>query len=153
MKQLGRGGFTLVELLASSLITATVAGGTLMAFVTAARMQLGQENPASAMESSDLSQEVLDGLRNRVAADDTFFQTAAGTGWINAATSPAPSQFPNPPPASAGTNSIVNVAPGPLKRCYRVTAEDCDGDGTAGDCYAVNTQVCWGTLGPTCQCP
>lgn len=153
MKRLGRGGFTLVEILTSSLITATVAGGTLMAFVAAERMQMGEENPATAMESSGLAREVLEGLRNRVAADDGFFQAAAATGWTDAAASPAPSQFPNPVAATAGINSIVNMPPGPFKRCYKVTSEDCDGNGTAGDCYAVNAQVCWKTIGPTCNCP
>ena len=125
----GQRGVTLTEVLVASAITSMVAGGTLTAFVTAARIQQATNGPRT-VEASGYAQQWLEALRNRVAADDAFFSSKAGLGW----------QDDDP-------------ATGIVKRLYRVEAKDCDGDGiVAGageaDCYAVTVKVCWNQ--PTC---
>ena len=129
----GWGGFTLIEVMVASAISAVVAGGTMMAFVTAARMVRAQNSPGMA-EASGFAQQTLERLRNRVAADDTFFTAQAGPTWWD---------DPLPVPG-AGTNSESILWEVPTSRKYRVTAEDCDGV-VAGppDCYAVAVKVCW----------
>lgn len=145
-------GFTLVEVLVSSVIASVIAGGTLMAFVTAMRINHAHSNPAMA-EASGFAQQTLESLRNNVAADSAWFSTTAGTGWNTDAL-----------PGGGGSESIQSKGAG-AKRCYRVTKEDCDGDTlvdgdpdpgppptTERDCYAVSAHVCWDNLAG-CQCP
>ena len=128
-----RDGFTLIEIMAASAVAAVVASGTMMAFVAAARMSRASNSPMFA-EASDFTRQTLERFRNRVATDDTIvFPDLAGAGWQN---------DPLPVPAP-GTNSESLLWKTPTSRRYRVTAEDCDGDGTAGDCYAMTVRVCW----------
>lgn len=144
-----KNGFTFIELLASSVIVAVTAGGTLMAFVAAARMMTGRENP-TLLEAAGYAQQMVEGMRNRVATDDLFLTTAPPI-WINAALAPPPSNFPDPP--SPGTNSIYTTSP-LVKRCYRITQVDCDGlSGTPEACPEVQSQVCWGDDLTGCSCP
>ena len=131
-------GYTLIEVLVASLIASFVAGGTMMAFTTAARINRQQGSPVVA-EATQLAQQTLEKFRNQVAADSTFLQTADVGGWIT-----------DDPQANPSTESIVN-APNNTKRCYKVTAEDCDGDGATGDCYAMQAKVCWNFT--ICDCP
>ncbi len=143
-------GFTFIELLASSVIVAVTAGGTLMAFVAAARMMSGQENPA-VLEAAGYAQQMVEGMRNRVAQDDPFLKIAPAI-WVDANAPPPPfPAFPNPP--APGTKSIYTTSPLPVKRCYRITQQDCDGVAGPGDCQEVEAQVCWGTDLATCLCP
>lgn len=137
------GGFTLGEVVVSTLITSFVLGGTMTAFLTAARID-SATGSAKVAEAAGYAEDWLEALRNRVAADDPFFLPQAlggqaGRGWID------DEPRTNPPPPAT---EIV-------RRVYRVDARDCDGDGVlAGvvpapgapreaDCYAVTVRVCW----------
>lgn len=133
-------GFTLIEVMAASAIAAVVASGTMMAFVAAARMSRAPYTYASA-EASGYAQQTLEQFRNEVATDSTFLSSKAGATWWTHALPPAGS-----------TESILNMGGVPARRCYRVTAEDCDGVGGAGDCYAMQAKVCWRSLAG-CPCP
>ena len=132
----GQRGVTLTEVLVASAITSMVAGGTLTAFVTAARIQQATNGPRT-VEASGYAQQWLEALRNRVADDDTFFSSKAPGG------------------VSLGWQDD-DPATGVVRRVYRVDAKDCDGDGiVAGagtppeaDCYAVTVKMCWNQ--PTC---
>ncbi|GEM_PF-863947 len=137
-------GFTLIEVVVAALIASIVAAGTLMAFITAARMSARQGSPAYA-EASGYAQQTLERIRNAVAADDAWFQTQAAVGtWIADAL-----------PGGGGSESIQAL---PAKRCYLVTPQDCDNDGAVAsppaeqDCYSVSVQVCWRDLAG-CLCP
>jgi len=142
------GGFTMVEVLVASVLASVVAGGTMMAFITAARISHEQSSPSIA-EAGGYAQETVERFRNRVAASqaqdpafgDNWLTTTAGAGWTN---------DPLPPPASGGTESILGMGTG-AKRCYRLTAADCDGV-PGNDCYALEVKVCWKDL-TGCPCP
>ena len=136
-------GLTLVEVVIASLVASIVAGGTLMAFVASTRMTTSQDLMANA-EASALAQETVEQFRNRVTAnpaDVMWWQTqaalTANDGWVA-----------EPLPATGGTASKLNAG---AKRCYRVRAADCDGVGGAGDCYAVQSRVCWNDVS-NCPC-
>lgn len=135
-----RQGLTLVEVVIASLVASIVAGGTMMAFVASTRMTTSQDLMTNA-EASALAQEAVEQFRNRVAADDTWLADQAAlttnNGWVA-----------EPLPATGGTESKLNVG---AKRCYRVRAADCDGVGGAGDCYAVQSRVCWNNVS-NCPC-
>jgi len=141
-------GFTLLEVLVASVIAAVIAGGTMMAFVTAARIGSQQSNPMMA-EASGYAQQTLERFRNRVAANSPWPASEADGVWRTDAL-----------PAAGGTESMLNIGGVVARRCYRVTPEDCDGDGlradpvTPGeqDCYAVDAKVCWRDLAG-CPCP
>ncbi len=160
----GRGGFTLVEVLAASAIGAVVTGGTLMAFVTAARLTAERDDP-SIVEASGFAQQTIERFRNRIACDDVV--------WFDASCQPldipgriqsAPGAWtPDPFVNSGGGNyplgslSILDVDgdgayDAAARRCYRAWQVDCDGDGTDGDCYAFEAQVCWRDA-TGCTCP
>jgi len=135
-----RRGLTLVEVVIASLVASIVAGGRLMAFVASTRMTTSQDLMTNA-EASALAQEAVEQFRNRVAADDTWLSIqaalTANDGWVA-----------EPLPATGGTESKLNAS---AKRCYRVRAADCDGVGGAGDCYAVQSRVCWNNVS-NCPC-
>lgn len=146
-----QGGFTLAELLMASAIASVIAAGTMSAFVAAARMQRGAAGPRDA-EAAFLAQQFLDALRNRVAADSTWFASAAAassSGWISddALIEDAPGMDP-----IAAAASLLNTGAG-ARRCYQVIPADCDGDGSAvDDCHQVQVTVCWNDL-TSCPCP
>ena len=123
-------GMTFVELLMASLISAAVGGGTLMAFVTAARISSAQMSPAVA-EANGLAAQTIERFRNRVAADDATLGGLVGAGWQA-----------DPLPGGAGSESIQAGA----RRCYQVAAA------CGGGCYQFDAKVCWGDL-TGCPCP
>ncbi|MBI4004127.1 MAG: hypothetical protein HY353_03815 [Candidatus Omnitrophica bacterium] len=132
-----------MEVVIASLVASIVAGGTLMAFVASARMTTSQDLMTNA-EASALAQEAVEQFRNRVTADPgdvMWWQTqaalTANDGWVA-----------EPLPATGGSESKLNAG---AKRCYRVRAADCDGVGGAGDCYAVQSRVCWNDVS-NCPC-
>lgn len=135
-------GFTLVEVLVASVIASVIAGGTMMAFVTAARINRTQSNPDMA-EASGYAQQTVERFRNLVAND------AIWAGWI--ALNADGAWHDDTLPGGGGTESIQQPAGTGAKRCYRVTPEDADGDGTT-DSYAVSAKVCWKDL-TGCPCP
>lgn len=128
-KSAATAGLTLLEVVIASLVASIVAGGTLMAFVASARMTTSQDVMTNA-EASALAQQTIERFRNRVDAYDTWLADQTGLGWVA-----------DPLPCTSGTASNLNAT---SRRCYRVTAADCDGDGSAvNDCFAVETRVCW----------
>lgn len=129
---MGRAGFTFVELLMASLISAVVGGGTLMAFVSAARIAGAQATPAVA-EANALAVQTLEQFRNRVAADDAWLSSQLPLGWVS-------EPLPGP------TTSETIVVPATARRCYRVSLA------CGGSCYQLETQVCWDDLAG-CSCP
>ena len=152
-------GFTLMEVVASSLVVSVVAVGTMMAFVTASRLSHRQNTP-DVIEAEGHAQELMETFRNHVATDDLTLMNdataseaaqAASHGWV---TDPA---------FVAGDESVSGLKS--AKRCYRVTPGDCDGDGVKtgalvngiaeADCYVVQVQVCWNDVTPAggCECP
>lgn len=132
------GGFTLIEVMMAGVISALVAGGTMAAFVTAARITRVQNNP-STTEAVGYARDTVDHLRNMVACDPGQWYAGAGctpalpAGWVA-----EPIGF-----GAGGSESILN---GPTRRCYRAQPADCDGVGGAGDCVAVEVRVCWNDL-------
>ena len=136
-------GFTLAEVLVGSLIASIVAGGTMMALVTAARIANQSSSPEGA-EANAYARETLEKFRNMIACDSPWFDPTTC-----AATAAMPTTWqedPLPPAGSGGTLSILG--PG-AKRCYQVKSENCAG--APGDCYVIQVQVCWrGTS--ACQC-
>jgi len=133
------GGYTLVEVVVASFLASVVAGGTMMAFVTAARMTQRQGDVRFA-EASGLAQQTVEKFRNYVEAGQPWLTSKAPLGWCL-------DQLPSS--VVAGTESILKMS---ARRCYRVTPEDCDGVGGPGDCYALQVAVCWKDLS-TCPAP
>ncbi len=133
-----RRGFTLIEVLCASLIASIVAGGTMMAFVTAARIK-GRQSSTTSVEATQFAQETLEKYRNYVAVDSTFLSDKADTNtWY-------PDLLP-----SSGSDSESILKTG-AKRCFRVDRKDCNADGTVDpDCYQIQVKVCWN--GGNCPC-
>ena len=135
-------GLTLVEVVIASLIASIVTGGTMMALVASTRMTASQDLGTYA-EASALAQETIEEYRNEVATTSTWLQVqaaiTANDGWVAKLL----------PPSVGGTESKLNAATS--KRCYRVRAADCDGVGGVGDCYAVQSRVCWNNVS-NCPC-
>ena len=136
-----RHGFTFVEVLFASLIGSVVAGGTFMAFVTAARI-VRQQGSGSFVEATSLAQETIEGFRNQIGAQ----ANPADLPWPGA--NVGTWQQGAPVPVSSGLSGATRV--------YCVFQADCNGDGDTddvplgGDCYAVHVKVCWdGTVCPT----
>lgn len=141
-------GFTLTEVLVASAIGAVVAGGSMIAYVAAARMMRAPGVP-SADEAVVYARETLETYRNMIACDSPWFVAATCAPVLG------PPMDGNwiadpwlPPPPRPGVESILNTST--PKRCYRVIKRDCDGDGTDGDCFNVDAQVCWN--GTACPC-
>ena len=133
--------FTLLEVLAASVISSFVAGGTMLAFVTAARITMTQDH-AVISEANSFAAQSLEKWRNRVAADDNSLPNEAATmpdanAWVF-------DGFDASPPG--GTESIRNLGAGAV-RCTRVR------NACGGNCYQVEAQVCWNTIDPlVCNC-
>ena len=139
-------GLTLVEVMIASLITSVVAAGTFMAFVTAARMGQVQNDPQSA-EAAGFAQQTIERFRSFIACSPAGVPASPWFDASCAATLPAGWQNdPLPAAAGAGSKSILNTV---TARRYCVKAVDCDGNGTAGDCFSMKADVCWnGTACP-----
>lgn len=118
-------GFTLLEVLAASVLASVVAGGMMMAYIAAARMP-PPRGIDPMLEANGLAQQTLEWIRNQVAADSTFFATQAAAGWQE-----------DPLPAAGSSESILNQT---AVRRYCVRTADCAG---VGDCYAADAKVCW----------
>ena len=123
-------GVTLVEILVASVIGALLAGGTMMAFVMSRKVTT---NAAGTVEAAELAQQTLERFRNQIACDLPWFNgancasgAALPTSWTTD-TIPASSSLP----VQGGT------------RQYKVSPADCDGDGTPGDCFRVDSKVTW----------
>ena len=141
---MGNRGFTLMEILAASVIASVVAGGTLAAYVAAARMTRAQSNTGNA-EAAVYARETAERFRDMIACDGNWFTA-------DAACAPTPAMpggwTADPLPAAGGTQSILVTG---ARRCYRVVPQDCDGGG-AGDCFQVDVRVCWNNKFANCPC-
>lgn len=139
-------GFSFIELMAASLITSVVAGGTFMAIATAARLTSTQASPQVG-EAMGFAQESVEKPRNHVATDDPWFGISPGS-WQDDPVSP--------PVGSESINQVAN----PAERRVCVVEEDCGGDGN-NDCFRVKVKVCWKgntaancpAIGSTVDCP
>ena len=147
-RQLRDNGFTIIETMVASVIASVVAGGTMMAFVTAARINRMQNAPAL-VEATLLAEQTLERHRNDVFPNSPFLALGdSPTTWNTW----NPENPPGAGTGAGGTESILYMNNYPARRCFQVHQEDCDNDGTAGDCYAVRVQVCWNNL-TGCLCP
>ncbi len=124
MKRTPEGGFSLIEVTVASVLGALVAGGTMLAFVTATRLSHGSSDEALA---ADFAGQGLETYRNHVACDD-------GT-WFASTTCAAQTTTPEsnvPLPAlPSGTRTVT------------ATPADCDGDTVLGDCLQVVAKITW----------
>ena len=131
-------GMTFIELMVASVISAAVAGGTLAAMVTAARLSNAKASPQVG-EAAMWAEQSIEQPRNHVAADDlNWFTSRAGT-WQD-----------NPPlPGPTSSESILQPPGAQRRQC--ITPVDEDRNGTT-DYYAVQVRVCWDNTA-TCPAP
>ena len=146
-------GVTLIEVMIAALITSLVAAGTFTAFVASARMERAQNNPQNA-EAADYAQQTIERYRSNIACSPGG--VVANSPWFDANctyTGPVVWQddaLPDQAGVGTGNRSLLNIPsnPAPARR-YCVTPQDCDGDGTVGDCYSMQVRLCWnGTACP-----
>ena len=127
-------GFSLIEIVAASVIGALVAGGTMTAFVMTVKFS---QKASSHTEATQLAQQTLERFRDRVACRQSG-QTQSDTWYDTSCNADAP--------AGSTTDSIPASSVLPKfsgARTYKVVPADCDGDGSAGDCMKVVTKVTW----------
>ncbi len=133
---MSRRGFTLIEIIMAAAIAAVVAGGTMIAFVTALNIS---RRTSTNSEAAHLAQQTTERFRNRVACDDAWFDPAAC----------APSTLP----AGWQADPVVPPTVPPTTRQYQITRDgalmapgitgDCDGTAGVGDCVVVQARVTW----------
>jgi prepilin-type N-terminal cleavage/methylation domain-containing protein len=128
-------GFSFVELLIASLLISVVAAGTMASFIASARITQDQ-NATTMTEAGGRARQTLESLRNKVSGTDTFFSKANGN-WSAVDTGVSGSSYG---PTSASPLSVTNQK---SENEYRVFPQDCDGDGSTGDCYSVAVRQCW----------
>ena len=110
---------TLIEILMALVVLAVLAGGTLMAFVTAIRISRAS---GTGQATIFLAQQTAERFRNKIAcnqgepASDTWYD---GTAACDAA-----------PPVGPQIDPVTGAT-------YEVTPVDCDGVGGPGDCLQV----------------
>lgn len=127
-------GVTLIEIIAASVIGTLLAGGTMMAFVLAAK---NARTSLIEVEAAGLAQQTLEKYRNKIACD---------SGWY------APADPACDPTTLPLANTDDALLPGtPLleyggTRKYTVTQADCDGNLVPGDCLQVKVKVEWNPL-------
>lgn len=115
-------GLSLIEILAASIIGAVVAGGTMTAFVMAAK--LATQTAPSTLQSSYRVQQGLEKFRNHIACDSSWFDPSCGP------VSPVIAAEP------------VSLQGSPATRSYTVTPIDINGDGQ-NDLHQVMVKVEW----------
>jgi hypothetical protein len=123
-------GVTLLEVIAASVIGTLLAGGTMLAFVSAAK---NTRTSVAQMDAVGLAQQTLERFRNRIACDGSWHNLADCT--VNAAALPVSAV--DPLPAGAPVNNFGGT------RQYTVTPADCDGVGGPDDCLKVAVKVEW----------
>ena len=143
-------GFTFIELLMASIVATVIAGGTMAAFVTAAKITREQDVGAYA-EAGGYVVQTAEQFRNMVGCSqgelNAWFDQSpacAPTGNIPSTWTTAPL-----PPGGGTTETIQNNN---AVRKYCVVPDDCDGVGGVGDCLRVYVRVCWDRSTPG-ACP
>ncbi len=139
-----RRGFTLIEVVAAAVIGAVVAGGTLMAFVTAIRIH----SRTGATDVAFLLQQTLEKYRNHIACDDDlWFSTATCQMNVRACT-PNPNDPTacvcdqnNPPQCFTEDRLPDDAKLTGMIRNWRAEPADCDGDGNEGDCLKLTARI------------
>ena len=144
-----RSGMTLVEIIVAAVLTALVAGGTMIAFVTAAKMS--RRGGSSQAEAAFYAQQTVEKFRNKVAcrqpsesAPQTDPQNPAGDTWFNASCqSDAPTGWQEDALPTGAAPSITGLG---AQREYEVVpgGDDFDNDGRP-DYYRVTSKVTWTT--------
>lgn len=134
-------GFTLLEVIAASMLAALIAGGTLMAFLSSSRMS---SSSIHVEQASYLGQQTLDHYRNRIACDDAWFSSADCT----AAGIPSPGEE-DPLSPNSGVGNFADA-----KRCYVMTPRYFGPGGQIDppDYYEMTVTVCWNG-DAACACP
>lgn len=122
----------------ASVIGVLVAAGTAKAFVLAAKLA---RRSVATVEATDYAAQTLERFRNRIACDDAWFSTACN---FVGPTSSVPDDPLPAGPAVSSRSAFLHPNFTPARR-YRVQPADCDGNGTAGDCYRVEVKVSWGS--------
>jgi len=128
-------GVTLVEVLIAALVGVMIAGGTMLAFMTAKKISVGA---AGVVEAANFAQQTVERFRNKIACDDPDWFTAATCSTILPAVPPG--WTTDALPGNPGLLSLIGQGG---SRRYQVTPVDCDGDGTPGDCFRVDVKVAW----------
>ena len=143
-------GFTFIELMMASVIATVIAGGTMAAFVTAAKIMREQDVGAYA-EANGYAVQAAEQFRNKVGCA----QTGELNAWFDGSPACAPTgNIPStwttaPLPSGGGTTETIQNDNAVRKYC--VVPADCDGVGGVGDCLTVYVKVCWnGTVPGTC---
>lgn len=132
-------GFSLAEVLIASVLITVVAAGTMASLIASAKMT-HDVNASTMAEAGGQASQILETMRSRVAADDTFFADHAGMDNWTYASLGQPNQGPNGNYPGGSPLSTLNQD---AMRKYRVFQQDCDGDGKTGDCYSVAVEQCW----------
>ena len=102
-------GVTLIEVIAAAVIGSVIAGGTMVAFVTALNIS---QRASQATELDYLAQQTMERFRNRIACDDTWF---AAPGCTAAAIPPTDDPIPATAPIQKfpPTSRKFTMTPGP----------------------------------------
>ena len=122
-------GFSLVEVMVGSVAMVLLAGGTMMAFVSARR--IAQEGSNMTKAASYLQQS-LERNRNMIACDTAWFDASCNP-------NPNPGGLPDSTPDPFASPSDMYGG----SRKVTVTPMDCDGVGGTGDCFEVAVTVHW----------
>ena len=138
-------GFTLTEVLIGSVVFTVVAGGAMVAMLTAARLNRSTNHTQFA-DANVLAQQTIEKFRNLVACDNASFFNPADCSLIAI---PLPSAWTSDDIPPDATTERLQVA----KRCFRfrndATAQ-CPGE----TCLAIDVKVCWNNEpAATCPCP
>jgi prepilin-type N-terminal cleavage/methylation domain-containing protein len=134
-----RKGMTLVEILVAAVLVSLIAGGVLIAYLTAIRISKGSSVETDA---AFLGQQTIERFRNHVACDDSWY-TGPGPGpecTADTSDPDLPTAWRNDPDGIPAGSQLAQLSG---SRTYQVTPADCDGVGGAGDCLQVEVKVRW----------
>lgn len=143
-----RRAFTLIELVAAAVIGAVVAGGTLMAFVTAIRIH----SRTGATDVAFLLQQTLEKYRNHIACDDDLWFKTTTCEMNITPCKPKPGELtecvcePDPDDPTKQKCFTEDKLPDDANltgmiRNWMAEPEDCDGDGNKGDCLRLTARI------------
>jgi prepilin-type N-terminal cleavage/methylation domain-containing protein len=135
-------GYTMLEILFSTVIISVVMGGILSARLTAGQIQRSQRNVSFA-EASGYAQQTAERFHNDMACDNAALFDANCD--VDAPALPGWTADPMP---GGGSESIMTIDPA-ARRCWRML-EAPPGTCGAAECIQVEVKVCWN--GTVCPC-